>query len=45
VLDDVEVVATEPGDFNVEVVVDEFELFAQRDKSFVFAQQPAKKCY
>jgi len=41
-LDDVEVVAAEAGDFDIEIVVDEFELFAQGDESFVLAQEAAE---
>jgi hypothetical protein len=39
---DVEVVFAEAGDFDVEVVVDERELFAKRDEGFVFAEETAK---
>jgi hypothetical protein len=42
VFDDVEVVAAEAGDFDIEIVVDEFELFAQGHKGFVLAQEAAK---
>ena len=42
VLDDVEVVAAEAGDLDIEIVVDEFELFAQRHKRFVLAEQTAE---
>ena len=42
VLDDVEVVAAEAGDLDIEIVVDEFELFAQRHKGFVLAEEAAK---
>ncbi len=34
--------AAEADDFDVEIVVDEIEFFAQRDEGFVFAQQAAK---
>src|SRR5580692_5471122 len=40
--DDIQVVAAEPGDFNVEIVVDEFEFLAERDESFVLAQEATK---
>jgi len=40
--DDVEVVAAEAGDFDVEIVVDELEFFAERDESLVFAQEAAQ---
>src|SRR5271165_4737101 len=38
-LDDVEVVLAEAGDFNIEIVVDEFELFAQRHEGLVLAKE------
>jgi len=42
VFDDVEIVAAEPGNFDIEIVVDELELFAERHECFVLAQQAAK---
>ncbi len=41
-LDDVEVVAAEAGDFDIEIVVDKFDLFAERDESFVLAEEAAE---
>src|ERR1700730_9073086 len=39
-LDDLEVVAAEAGDFDVQIVIDEFQLFVQWDEGLVLAQQP-----
>src|SRR5580704_10038200 len=41
-LEDLKLVAAEANDFDVEIIVDEFELFAQRDEGFVLAQEAAK---
>jgi hypothetical protein len=41
-LDDIEVVAAEAGDFDIEIVVDEFEFFAQRHERFVLAEEATK---
>ena len=38
-LDDFEIIATEAGDFDVEIIVDEFEFFVERNEGFVLAQQ------
>ena len=40
--DDVEIVAAEAGDFDIEIVVDERELFAEGHEGFVLAQQAAQ---
>ena len=41
-LEDLEFVAAEADDFDIEIVVDEFELFAKRDEGFVLAEKAAK---
>ena len=40
--EDLQLVAAEADHFDIEIVVDEFDLFAQRHESFVLAQQPAQ---
>ena len=39
-LEDLQLVAAEADHFDIEVIVDEFEFFAQRHKCLVLAQQP-----
>src|ERR1700693_2806875 len=41
-LEDLKLVATEANHFDVKIIVDEFELFAQRDEGFMLAQEAAK---
>src|SRR5450755_1372683 len=41
-LEDLEFVAAEANHFDVEIVVNEGQLFAQRNKGFVFTEQPAQ---
>src|SRR5262249_4440238 len=41
-LEDLQLVAAETDDFDIEVVVDEIELFAERNERFVLAQELAK---
>jgi hypothetical protein len=41
-LENLQLVAAEADDFDVEVIVDEFEFFAQRDERFVLAKQAAQ---
>ena len=41
-LENLQLVAAEADDFDVEIIVDEFELFAQRDEGFVLAQKAAE---
>jgi hypothetical protein len=41
-LENLQLVAAEADHFDVEVIVDEFELFAQRDEGFVLAKQAAQ---
>ena len=41
-LEELKLVAAEADDFDVEIIVDELELFAQRDEGFVLAQEAAK---
>ena len=36
------IVAAEPGDLDVEIVIDEIEFFLQRHKCFMLAQQAAQ---
>ncbi len=42
--DDVEVVLAEACDFDIEIVVDEFELFAQRHETFRVCEAGAARC-
>ena len=41
-LEDLKFVAAETDNFDVEIIVDEFELFAQRDEGFVLAEEAAE---
>ncbi len=41
-LEDLKFVAAKADDFDVEIIVDELELFAQRDEGFVLAQEAAE---